>query len=121
MSLAAAAIIVLLKVSFSLGAAGAPPPPDAKEKPRESIYKEAVDPNEILQDILEKHPDINNKMASEIMDWARFGAIQPHMVTQLLMGMKGVSNHTATLCGWKYQSALNALKGESPPPIPYLP
>ena len=99
----------------------APPPPDAKEKPKESIYKEAVDPNAILQDILDKHPDINNKMANEIMDWARFGSIQPHMVTQLLLGMKGVSNHTATLIGWKYQSALNATKGESPPPLPYLP
>ena len=100
----------------------APPPPketgETGLEKKESIYKGEVKANEILRNILEKHPDIPGKVVDEIMDWAQFGDIQPYLVTQLLMGMKGISNHTASLVGFKYQMALSALRGEAPPQWP---
>ncbi len=100
----------------------APPPPketgETGLEKKESIYKGEVKANDVLRNILERHPDIPGKVVDEIMDWASFGDIQPYLVTQLLMGMKGISNHTASLIGYKYQMALSALKGEAPPQWP---
>lgn len=93
-----------------------------KERPpgekKESVYREEVDPNEILRSILEKHPDLSGKHIEETMDWAQFGPIPPYLVTQLLGGMKDVKRHTAELIGHKYQMALQMSQGGGKPSFP---
>ena len=90
-------------------------PPGEK---KESVYREEMDPNEILRGILEKHPDLSSRHIEEIMDWAQFGPIPPYLVTQLLGGMKDIKRHTAELIGHKYQMALQMFQGDKRPSFP---
>jgi len=87
-----------------------------KEKPKEeappeaaeSIYKGELDVNNILNDILGRHPDINPKVREEVMDWAKMkGGLQPTELIYILQSMRGITSTTANIIASKYSFALN--------------
>lgn len=87
----------------------APPPPTVKTpKHKEGpLYKGETDANEILEEILRKHPDISDKVREEVIDWGRLkGFLQPMEVQAILQSMKGVSAVTANIIASKYSFAL---------------
>ncbi len=94
-----------------------PPSPLEKEK-KETLWKEDVEPTEVLRSILENHPDVTPSQVGEIMDWAKYGLIEPYVLTQLLASMKGMTDRRAALIGYKYQMALSKIQGRRPLPFP---
>ncbi len=90
----------------------APPSPLEKEK-QETLWKEDVEPTEVLRSILENHPDVTSSQVGEIMDWAKYGLIEPYVLTQLLASMRGMTDRRAALIGYKYGLALNKIQGKS--------
>lgn len=83
------------------------PPPKRAVKKSEHVYKDEADANQILEDILSRHPNISDSVKEEVMDWARLkGFLQPMEVQAILQSMKGVSPSTANLIASKYAFAL---------------
>lgn len=91
-------------------------------KTEEPIYKTEGDANAILEDILERHPDITQRIRDEIMDWARLkGFLQPMEVQQIIQSFRGVSSATAQIIAAKYAFALQKAQLEGKLVIPYPP
>jgi len=85
---------------------------------REDLYKGEPDAMGILRDILERHPDISERVKDEIMDWAGLqGYLSPQTLAYLLGQMRGVTPQTANIVAQKYALALQRAQLEGRPGI----
>jgi hypothetical protein len=84
-----------------------------------TIYKGEEDEKEILKNILSTHPDIPQRVISEVMSWAELGPIHPTQLAYLLSSMKGISQATANIVAQKYSIALQRAgqEGRAIPPL----
>lgn len=85
----------------------------ARVREKKGIYKEGPEPNKILREIVEGHPDIVADQVDEIMSWADMsGGLHPMQVSYLLATMKGISKTTADIVASKYSLALQKAQAE---------
>lgn len=85
-----------------------------------TLYKTEPDANAILEEILETHPDIHEKVKNEVMDWARRrGSLDPGFVAWVLSNMRTVSATTANIVSQKYAFALQKAQMEGQVKVPY--
>lgn len=83
-----------------------PDEPETEER-QEELYKFGSNSNEVLRDILTKHPSIGEKRIKEVMDWAELygGKLQPFQLPYILTSL-GVKHAIANLVSQKYNLAL---------------
>lgn len=79
-----------------------------------TVFKTDTDLNSILKEILETHPDINDRQILEIMSWAKMtpGGLQPAHLYALLSSMKGIDKNAASMLAQKYSLAIQKAQQE---------
>lgn len=90
---------------------------EATGKATPSLYKEEVDPKEILRNILEKYPGLTNREAiiEEVMDWVRLkDFLHPMELQTLLTQLAGVPKNAPAIIAQKYSLALQKASRENP-------
>lgn len=83
------------------------PDEEVTEEEHEELYKFGSNANEVLRDILTKHPSISEARIKEVMDWAELygGKLQPFQLPYILTSL-GVKHAIANLVSQKYNLAL---------------